>query len=393
MKKFILIILAVFSFALTVSGCNPPNKENQSLPEDQISQNSVPDNQLPPDLMPPTPLFTVTCTANDLDSYSFCKNGLSCSPEGFEWVFTSTPTFEWEGLSCQPSAYKVKVYQFPNILVFEGFAPVSQNINGLETIVTVNNPPLALGRQFFWSVTPILNGVEYPTFSIEHFFTGPVCGELELVAPDLISPADGAIVTSDHPPLNLDYAPECLPNIFKRELSTDPNFEGSNLMAQPDVPSFTQIPKDLLQDCTTYYWRAKSVIQNSASPWSQTFSFTTNFNNGCPEESEPLGECTFMAMQNLFCREGPGQAYEALDSFTPGQSALVVGQGIDGYTVYVISPNFGLTCNVPSESPFGELSGDCSDLASVLPPPTSLPPTLIPVTLTPTPCSRTAGCP
>jgi hypothetical protein len=95
--------------------------------------------------------------------------------------------------------------------------------------------------------------------------------------------------------------------------------------------------------------------------------------------------CTFTAVVNLFCRLGPGaDIYPEVDSFTPGQSAPVIGQSADGFYVYVEGPNNSRMCVVPVAEQFGELEGDCSELRVMIPPPVPEP--------TETPTAEPPGC-
>jgi CSLREA domain-containing protein len=102
------------------------------------------------------------------------------------------------------------------------------------------------------------------------------------------------------------------------------------------------------------------------------------------------GDCTYTALVNLFCREGPGSSlYPQLDSLVPGQSAQVVGQSEDGDFVYVVGPNNERVCAVPSSSDFGELAGNCENLPQFTPPPP--PPTATNTPVPPTPTETLAA--
>jgi hypothetical protein len=104
---------------------------------------------------------------------------------------------------------------------------------------------------------------------------------------------------------------------------------------------------------------------------------------------EEVNQCTYTALISHFCRRGPGLEFEAVDNFIPGQFAPVTGQSTDGFFWYVIGPNYGELCTVPSEEGFGELSGDCETLPRFtpipLPTPTGTP--------EPTPCPAGVHCP
>jgi len=79
--------------------------------------------------------------------------------------------------------------------------------------------------------------------------------------------------------------------------------------------------------------------------------------------SIPEHECTYTALTNLFCRLGPGSSlYPEIDSFTSGQQSKVIGISPDGNFVQVVGMANQLTCYVPKEGKYGELSGSCNDL-------------------------------
>ena len=84
----------------------------------------------------------------------------------------------------------------------------------------------------------------------------------------------------------------------------------------------------------------------------------------------PLEPCKYTASVKLFCRLGPGSSlYPEIDSFTPGQSGQVFGVSPDGNFAQVVGANNLEPCYVPVEKQFGELTGNCDDLAVLEPPP------------------------
>lgn len=86
--------------------------------------------------------------------------------------------------------------------------------------------------------------------------------------------------------------------------------------------------------------------------------------------TEEAGACTFEAVVNIFCRLGTDTRFEPVDSFTPGQTAPVVGMSSDGFYWYVLGPLSGQMCTVPSAERYGFTTGDCSSLPSFTPMPT-----------------------
>lgn len=97
--------------------------------------------------------------------------------------------------------------------------------------------------------------------------------------------------------------------------------------------------------------------------------------------------CIFTAAVNLFCRTGPGNAYPEIDTFTPGLTALVIGQSTDGLFWYVVGPHYGETCTVSSEERYGSVEGDCDTADRFTPIPTPWP------TATVTPLPRPTDTP
>ena len=85
--------------------------------------------------------------------------------------------------------------------------------------------------------------------------------------------------------------------------------------------------------------------------------------------AEEAKQCVYTAKISQFCRRSSSMDFEAIDNFIPGQSAPVEGQSTDGFFWYVIGPNNGELCTVPSEERFGEVSGDCEILPKFTPMP------------------------
>ena len=102
-----------------------------------------------------------------------------------------------------------------------------------------------------------------------------------------------------------------------------------------------------------------------------------------PTVEAEAGACTFEAVSNLFCRSGEGTRFEAVDSFTPGQMAAIMGMSSDGNFWWVDGPLSSRMCTVPQGEQFGLVTGDCSGIPSFTPQPTPTD-TAVPVTNTPT---------
>jgi hypothetical protein len=80
--------------------------------------------------------------------------------------------------------------------------------------------------------------------------------------------------------------------------------------------------------------------------------------------------CTLTALVNLFCRPAPG--YEAVDSFTSGQSSEILAQS--EFLYKVVGANNGLECTVPNDTSLVRVEGNCEGLPNftLLPAPSAI---------------------
>lgn len=111
------------------------------------------------------------------------------------------------------------------------------------------------------------------------------------------------------------------------------------------------------------------------TPTATPTATATPTSTATPEEVEA---CMLTALVNLFCR--PGTGYEPVDSFTPGQTAPVIGQS--QWLWKVIGANNGVECTVPKDDTLVEVTDDCDRVPTFNPLPT--PTATATSTLTPT---------
>ncbi len=141
---------------------------------------------------------------------------------------------------------------------------------------------------YFWRVTAEANGYER-TSNVVQFgtqFTGmcghTICNASDLVAPELVYPADGAVVTDMTPQFVWNYDLEtCWPDHFVIEVTSTPDFT-NNLWHSVYRPQLTwQTAYDgNFSNCTKYYWRVSSrTMPATTIVNSDIFFFTTNFGN------------------------------------------------------------------------------------------------------------------
>lgn len=212
-----------------------------------------------------------TCPTPDLQQVTLT------SPAQLSVVDTLNPTLQWTYPSdaCNPQGYAITLWEGP---------VMTTNIGG-----GTGNPstswgpgsPLEPGRQYRWKVAPINDTTLGPVSDTLIFFTGPVCTAAALVAPTLLTPADGAGFNESTDLLEWDDDHGCIPNGYQVDLSTDSSFTGPNLGGTFDIPLTRLKPEGPFVDCETYYWRVAAKVGSSVGPFSSTRSFIRDVSGTC----------------------------------------------------------------------------------------------------------------
>ncbi len=242
-------------------------------------------------------------------------------------------TFEWS-IDCIPDNYYIEVKAFGDnqpIVIAENFSS-----NDEEYTSNVQLEPVT---SYIWTVRADSSDGDSELSTTGVFNTGPVCTAQDLVAPTLISPANGSIDTGkgwgyvDEVHTTIAYpAGICTPEYFESDLSLNADFSGNDSwnIAGPGnwgivEGSWRMFGNDtnVLNDCSIYYWHARAVVGNDFGPWSETFSFYTNFFDSCFLVSE------FKGLKNTNCRIGPwvGENYAGI--IREGEMATLLGLNDD----------------------------------------------------------------
>lgn len=122
-----------------------------------------------------------------------------------------------------------------------------------------------------------------PASALSFFLTGPTCAADAFVAPNLLYPANSAVITDSWPELIWDYPQDCTPEEYLINLSTTADFSDTSLGDWTTTGS--PFPRWLiwppLDDCTTYYWKVRALNGDTPGPASSTFSFRTDLTGAC----------------------------------------------------------------------------------------------------------------
>ncbi len=194
--------------------------------------------------------------------------------------------------------------------------------------------------QYWWEVFAGVGTDFGEPSSPRSFFTGPECSPLVgMVAPELISPIDGAQVTEGYAKLRYKPGPGgCIPDGYFVNLQTDPAFLGTNLLGEFFLPG-TTVLTDPLDDCTIHYWKVAMIQGGSQGLESLPDWFYTNESGTC---AAPLGPMMAAPLRDLACYFGPSLEYPKTGGFLlrgewaeiHGRNALgdwLAVEDLDGY--------------------------------------------------------------
>jgi hypothetical protein len=216
-------------------------------------------------------------------------------PVAWEVVNTLNPTLGWlyPDAACDPDSYQVTLEKGP--LYSTNMGTDTGRHNTFWTVPFLLEPH----SEYRWKVAAQTGSTTGPTYQNKHFFTGPICSAQQLQTPELVEPADGAVMTNNQIVLYIDYPGDCLPPGARIDLATDPGFVNNTVIIQSEpIMDWYLQP---LQDCTKYYWRAASVSGSTLSPYTGTSSFSTDFSGTCSSQLTVLKSSFYCSEdQNIF---------------------------------------------------------------------------------------------
>ena len=196
---------------------------------------------------------------------------------------------------CIPDGYEIELdsdFEYSD-------SPYNGGVTGGET--TEYSPPtLEPARQYWWHVFSTYQGSLSASSTFATFFTGPECtSSSQLAAPVILFPNNGAFLNTDTPIFRyIPGNPGCIPDTFRIELNTDPNFQGQSMELEPFLTTTVGF-SDPLNDCTMYYLRVAAIQDGTLGPYSPVHRFYVNALGTC--FPSPIGK----ANQNVFCKIGP----------------------------------------------------------------------------------------
>ena len=143
--------------------------------------------------------------------------------------------------------------------------------NGLGWNVFVDSSPIMLGMLDVGEVTISLRLDTSDGFGIEYDRLTLKADTSSLLAPSLISPANGAAGVSRSP--QLEWSPVAGIDSFHVQVATDAQF--TSVVKNADPHQATTFEASDLDAGVRHYWRVRSRQGDTYSAWSVTWSFTT----------------------------------------------------------------------------------------------------------------------
>jgi len=359
-SRLITRLVTVAAVALLGAGCNMPTKGG-GPPPPPCEAGSL----LPPELLSPDWIHHAGTLAST-------------------WILdTTTPTLSWQypDETCAPDHYVIEV------ATSSDFAPENIVESGGNIGWSYRWPAgreLEVGHRYYWHVAAVsMGGAQGPWSYTAILLIGPACPLDEPQVPRLLSPADGALVTTLNPLLRWEYPDAgCLVHWTALQISTSAAFPASQTATSAtthygneDRPA-EWLGADWLtasfelENCKRYFWRVRTDPDGDlTSAWSfdvNTTGLICPLDLGPvitpigPEIPLPAGIPGLAPLAEVNCRMGPGTAYEVVTRLAVGGQYPINGRNGDSTWWYVNVPASGQFCWVWGD--LVETNGDTSNV-------------------------------
>jgi hypothetical protein len=277
--KASLLVAGGFCVVLMVGGCGDSDSGTPTIVPTQTVTHTA--------TLTPTATTTATPTGTPIPTLTTCATDTLLAPRLEDppmWavVDSLTPSLRWSygDPSCNPEGYRIYLSTGPL------FADDLSGGTGNPSTSWGPAAPLQPGTEYAWAVQAINGTALGPIAGTGYFFTGPSCEPTSLKAPDLLAPANNAVITDTlATSLIWDYPDPCLADGYLVDLSTSPAFDGSPLNGGTANPSTRWGPGVPLTDCTRYYWRVAAHTGVQLGQYSEVHTFRVAVSLSCPAET------------------------------------------------------------------------------------------------------------
>ncbi len=207
--------------------------------------------------------------------------GIGDTPADGE-ITSLNPSFDWHGSeSCEPDEYLLKVVEE----AATGGGPVLTNIAESALPYTYPGTNFLPGRSYIWYLTAINGATDTdpyvfgPETEVGQFFTGPVCSNITLVAPELLDPDVAEVLSKEHL-FKWFYPGGCLPISYEVQFANDAGFTDIYLTTSTTEP-YAQELLMAFPDCSSMFWRVRASDGTNFGPWSSSNDFYYVISDDC----------------------------------------------------------------------------------------------------------------
>lgn len=191
-------------------------------------------------------------------------------------------TFHWSYIPalCVPSTYQIEISQDPS---FDPGSPYSGATIDYGQDSWSPEVGLLSATIYYWRIRAAVPEGVGPWSSPWMFYTGPVCGAGDLVAPQTLFP-HGYMFVYDAPFFQWSYpAGGCLPDGYHVQVSSGADFSALLLDETLASPTTKWMPTLDWEDCSTFYWRVAARSGGIDGPPSVAQPFSVNVAGGCTQ--------------------------------------------------------------------------------------------------------------
>ena len=195
------------------------------------------------------------------------------SPDWREILDPNAAVLNWNYTdSCTPDNFEITLSKDISFSAIEHTGTVA------GSAITWTAPTLDDAEEYYWRVRAEDEGVYGPYSSeLRSFFTGPICGAGDLVAPNLASPDFGAIYDNNYDSLEWSWPLHtCIPESYKVEVSMgSPAFTDTTYNGGTGSPGTSWGFGSTPPAATQFWWRISAFADGAYGPPSMNKMFWT----------------------------------------------------------------------------------------------------------------------
>jgi len=195
------------------------------------------------------------------------------SPDWREILDPSAATLNWNYTdTCTPDNFEIILAKDSSFTVIEHSGMVS------GSTTTWTPPTLDIAEEYFWRVRAVDEGVNGPwSLELRSFFTGPICGAGDLVAPNLSYPDFGGIYDNAYESLEWSWPLHtCIPESYRVEVSMgSPSFADTTYNGATGTPGTRWGFGSTPPIATQFWWRVTASADGAYGPPSMVKMFWT----------------------------------------------------------------------------------------------------------------------